>query len=98
MLILSGFAIDMALNADPELDCSKIYTQTVVWAITAVCFLRCLHLFAILLFLLCCLPCYLCDDKCFAKAWLVKGKATSRATIANLQTQWSWNHDDTLDD
>lgn len=92
IFILSCFALNMAINAREELTCKQLFTQVFTYSISAVCFLRCIHIVAMVLFLFLCFPCFLCGDQCFAKKWLTSNAGVKRVIIANLESEWTWSH------
>ena len=73
-LFLACFSIGMAKNAVLP-PCTGYYSRSLVYSVSAVCFLRCVHLVFIFLFMFCCVPCYMCQDECCLKRWLVQGTA-----------------------
>ena len=89
MVVLSCFAIEMCVDADPEGNCHKLVTLGYVYAITAVSIVRCFHIFLILL-LLCAAPCFMFSNKCCLKRRLVRRQAAPSHTIKQLRENWSW--------
>ena len=89
MLILSGFAIEMCVTANPLGDCAKPFTEGFVNSIAIVCIIRCFHIFPILL-LFCVAPCFMFGDQCCLKRRLVRQQAAPRHTIDQLRDNWSW--------
>ena len=70
ILVLAIFAIEMAARSKyciPEFT----YIKLVVFILSAVLFVRVFQTLLIILFIICCVPCFCCDDDCFIKRRLM---------------------------
>lgn len=89
MVICASIGIYLALNI--QVCNNSPFTFSYVISVAVVCFLRCLHIIMLLLFLLL-LPCLMCSDGCCLKDMLVSKESASQKIIDTIQQDWTWQH------
>ena len=90
-LAINIYAVLIAINSHKKGSyCSLLDTQVYVFTMTAICFIRCMHLILMMLFLIfwviILLPCLVCiPDNCCAKRFLIKRAKAPKLVLANLR-------------
>ena len=79
----------MVINAQVA-PCDEWESRALVCLISALTIGRVSHLITMATFLLCCFPCYFCNDDCCLKKWLVRDGGVPKQVIDNLELAWSW--------
>ena len=89
MMVQAFCSFYMLLAADTPA-CMSLDTDLYVSAISLMLLLRVSHIVSIVVFFLCCFPCYFCNDACCCKRWLVSSKGLSSQGLTSLYANWTW--------
>ena len=94
MFILSVFVPVMASKSNNCIHDFDI--KLTVFILAGIMFVRVLQTILIILFMLCCVPCYCFNDDCFIKRRLISKKRTSEPVL-KLLPHWSWVYRNTAE-